>query len=63
MGIVRHILGTKKDSKKRFWSDDEKRSICLQTEAPGVSVAKVARRNGDRDAERPKRGLWARLMG
>lgn len=30
--------------KKRFWSDDEKRSICLQTMVPGVSVAQVARR-------------------
>ena len=44
MDILRHILGTKKGSKKRFWSDDEKRSICLQTKAPGVSVAQVARR-------------------
>ena len=30
--------------KKRFWSDDEKRSICLQAAVPGVSVAQVARR-------------------
>lgn len=37
-------MGTPKGSKKRFWSDDEKRSICLQTRAPGVSVAQVARR-------------------
>lgn len=37
-------MGTKKGSKKRFWSDDEKRSICLQTKAPGISVAQVARR-------------------
>ena len=29
---------------KRLWSDEEKRSICLQTAAPGVSVAQVARR-------------------
>ena len=29
---------------RRSWSDDEKRSICLQTSAPGVSVAQVARR-------------------
>ena len=42
---MRHTLGTKKGSKKRFWSDDEKRSICLQTKAPGVSVAQVARRS------------------
>lgn len=30
--------------KKRIWSDDEKRSICLQAGAPGISVAQVARR-------------------
>ena len=30
--------------KHRHWSDEEKRSICLQTRAPGVSVAQVARR-------------------
>ncbi|MCP4099057.1 MAG: ISAs1 family transposase [Planctomycetaceae bacterium] len=29
---------------RRTWSDDEKRSICLQTFAPGVSTAQVARR-------------------
>lgn len=29
---------------KRLWTDEEKRSICLQTTAPGVSVAQVARR-------------------
>lgn len=33
-----------KGQKKRFWSDEEKRSICRQTCAPGVSVAQVARR-------------------
>ena len=27
---------------RRLWTDDEKRSICLQTTAPGVSVAQVA---------------------
>jgi transposase len=37
-------MGAKKGGKKRFWSDDEKVSICLQTKAPGVSVAQVARR-------------------
>ena len=37
-------MGTKKGSKKRFWSDDEKRLICPQTKAPGVSVAQIARR-------------------
>ena len=30
--------------KKRFWPDEEKRSICFQTTATGVSVAQVARR-------------------
>ncbi|MFT5946932.1 MAG: transposase [Paracoccaceae bacterium] len=29
---------------KRLWTDEEKRSICLQTTAPGISVAQVARR-------------------
>ena len=30
--------------KYRLWTDEEKRSICLQTWGPGVSVAQVARR-------------------
>ena len=29
---------------KRLWTDEEKRSICLQTAPPGVPVARVARR-------------------
>ena len=29
---------------RRLWSDEEKRSICLQTTAPDISVALVARR-------------------
>ena len=29
---------------RRLWTDQEKRSICLQTTAPGVSVAQVALR-------------------
>lgn len=29
---------------RRSWSGDEKRSICAQTLAPGISVAQVARR-------------------
>ncbi|MGB0853069.1 MAG: IS66-like element accessory protein TnpA [Pikeienuella sp.] len=33
-----------KSGKRRRWSNEEKRSICLQTTAPGVSVAQVARR-------------------
>ena len=30
--------------KKRFWSDEEKRTICQQTAVSGISVAQVARR-------------------
>jgi len=30
--------------KRRTWSDDDKRTICQQTVASGVSVAQVARR-------------------
>ena len=30
--------------KRRVWLDDEKRVICAQTRAPGVSVSQVARR-------------------
>jgi transposase len=37
-------MGTPKGIKKRIWSDEEKRAICLQTRASGVSVARVARR-------------------
>lgn len=37
-------MASKKRRTKRFWSDEEKRSICAQTRAPGVSVAQVARR-------------------
>lgn len=37
-------MAGKKGQKKRFWSDEEKVSICAQTRAPGVSVAQVARR-------------------
>lgn len=33
-----------KGGKRRRWSDEEKRSICHQVSAPGVSVAQVARR-------------------
>ena len=29
---------------RRLWTDEEKRSICLQTTAPSVSVAQVALR-------------------
>ena len=29
---------------KRLWTDEERRSICFQTTAAGVSVAQVARR-------------------
>lgn len=37
-------MAGKKGQKKRFWSDEEKVSICAQTCVPGVSVAQVARR-------------------
>jgi transposase len=37
-------MAGKKGQKKRFWADEEKRSICAQASAPGVSVAQVARR-------------------
>jgi transposase len=37
-------MAGKQGQKKRFWSDEEKISICGQTRAPGVSVAQVARR-------------------
>lgn len=37
-------MAGKKGQKKRFWSDEEKVSICAQTCAPRVSVAQVARR-------------------
>ena len=39
-----YSMAGKKGQKMRFWSDDEQRSICGQTQAPGVSVAQVARR-------------------
>ena len=32
-------MAGKKGQKKRFWSEDEKRSICAQTVVPGVSIA------------------------
>ena len=37
-----HSMAVKQ--KKRRWQDDEKRSICFQTTAAGVSVAQVASR-------------------
>ncbi len=37
-------MAGKKGQKKRFWSDEEKISICGQTRASGVSVAQVGRR-------------------
>lgn len=37
-------MAGKKGQKKRFWSDDEKHSICGQARVAGVSVAQVARR-------------------
>ena len=35
---------SKRGSKRRIWSDDEKRMICRQARLPGVSVSRVARR-------------------
>lgn len=35
-----------KRRRRRKWSDDEKRLICAQTRAPGISVAQVAHRYG-----------------
>jgi transposase len=37
-------MAGKKGQRKRVWSDEEKRSICMQARASGVSVAHVARR-------------------
>ena len=37
-------MAGKEGQKKRFWSDEEKVSICLQPCTPGVFVAQVARR-------------------
>lgn len=35
---------SKRGSRRRIWSDDEKRMICRQARLPGVSVSQVARR-------------------
>ncbi len=35
---------------KRLWTDEKKRSICLQTTAPDVSVARVAQRRYEMNA-------------
>ena len=37
-------MAGRKGQKTRFWSDDEKRVICAQARASGISVAQVARR-------------------
>jgi len=37
LGLIRRRV-------RRFWSDDDKRMICTQTRASGVSVSRVARR-------------------
>ena len=44
MDILGYSMAGKKGSRKRFWSDEEKQSICEQARVPGVSVAQVARR-------------------
>ncbi|SEW07244.1 hypothetical protein SAMN05444851_1224 [Aliiroseovarius sediminilitoris] len=38
-------MAGKKGQNKRFWSDEEKVSICAQTCAPGALVARVARQS------------------
>ena len=42
MDTMGHSMTGKR--KNRFWSDDEKQSICQQASVSGVSVAQVARR-------------------
>lgn len=37
-------MAGKRGQKKRYWSDEEKLSICAQSRVPGVSIAQVARR-------------------
>ena len=37
-------MAGKKCQKKRFWSDEEKRSICAPASEDGISIAQVARR-------------------
>lgn len=37
-------MAGKKGQKKRYWSDDEKHSICAQARVVGISVTQVARR-------------------
>ena len=44
--ILRTDMAGKKGQKKRFWSDEEKVSICAQTCAPGVSVARSRSHRG-----------------
>ncbi|MGJ3260612.1 MAG: IS66-like element accessory protein TnpA [Rhodospirillales bacterium] len=43
-GLSGHYEVVMDRRKRRRWSADEKRSICAQAQAPGVSVAQVARR-------------------
>ena len=44
MDILGRLMAGKQGQKKRFCSDDEKRSVCAQTGVRGVSLAQVARR-------------------
>lgn len=41
---TRGLFGVPGRRQRRLWTAEEKRSICLQARAPGVSVAQVARR-------------------
>jgi len=38
------VLSMAKRRQRRFWDDEEKRRIVAQTQVPGVSVSRVARR-------------------
>ena len=43
-GHYRGLSMARKRRKRRHWDDDEKREIVAQTQVPGVSVSRVARR-------------------
>ena len=48
---------------KRLWTDEEKRSICFQTAAPGVSLAQVALRYADTERSGNPNGSAAGIAG
>ena len=43
-GHYRGLSMARKRRKRRHWDDDEKREIVAQTQVPGVSASRVARR-------------------